>query len=267
MAFEQINRGTTANDGTGDNLREAFRKVNDNFDKTLEEVTTAGVERAYIINADGSQGTKATSEFKDVLEFANLAAFPATGESGKIYVALDTNFTYRWSGSVYVQIGGSSTKEIRAFYPSWNFTTINTWRSWNLNTSNMLVIDANQSLGTGVTPSSFTDSNYLLIQGMKKLKKVTWNCRNPGSIGTQSFELYIRSITFANNTARGNETNAQVLVQELTTIQNISANGYKDNFVISNHALGAITGIQIAYRQTTGTVSVIQGVQLILEFE
>jgi hypothetical protein len=63
MAFEQINRGTTANDGTGDNLREAFRKVNDNFDKTLEEVTTSGVERAYIINADGSQGTKATSDF------------------------------------------------------------------------------------------------------------------------------------------------------------------------------------------------------------
>jgi hypothetical protein len=63
MAFEQINRGTTANDGTGDNLREAFRKVNDNFGKTLEEVITAGVERAYIINADGSQGTKATSEF------------------------------------------------------------------------------------------------------------------------------------------------------------------------------------------------------------
>ena len=40
----------------------------------------------------------------DVLEFANLAAFPATGESGKIYVALDTNKTYRWSGSAYVYI-------------------------------------------------------------------------------------------------------------------------------------------------------------------
>jgi hypothetical protein len=44
----------------------------------------------------------------DVLEFANLAAFPATGESGKIYVALDTNLQYRWSGSAYVQIGGST---------------------------------------------------------------------------------------------------------------------------------------------------------------
>lgn len=40
----------------------------------------------------------------DVLEYANLAAFPETGESGKIYVALDTNKTYRWSGSAYVEI-------------------------------------------------------------------------------------------------------------------------------------------------------------------
>ena len=74
----------------------------------LDKDTTAGVERAYIINADGSQGTKATSEFKDVLEFANLASLPVTGESGKIYLALDTNKTYRWSGSAYVQIGGGS---------------------------------------------------------------------------------------------------------------------------------------------------------------
>ncbi|MDR0580200.1 MAG: hypothetical protein LBG21_06320 [Campylobacteraceae bacterium] len=40
----------------------------------------------------------------DVLEYANLAGFPATGESGKIYVAQDTNKTYRWSGSAYVVI-------------------------------------------------------------------------------------------------------------------------------------------------------------------
>ena len=40
----------------------------------------------------------------DVLEYANLAGFPTTGESGKIYVAQDTNKTYRWSGSAYVII-------------------------------------------------------------------------------------------------------------------------------------------------------------------
>lgn len=50
----------------------------------------------------------------DVLEYANLAGFPVTGETGKIYVALDTNKTYRWSGSAYVEIsaGPSSTDAV-----------------------------------------------------------------------------------------------------------------------------------------------------------
>jgi hypothetical protein len=43
----------------------------------------------------------------DVEEYANLAAFPVTGESGKIYLALDTNLTYRWGGSTYVEISPS----------------------------------------------------------------------------------------------------------------------------------------------------------------
>lgn len=40
----------------------------------------------------------------DILEFPDLASFPVTGESGKIYVAIDTGNGYRWSGSVYVKI-------------------------------------------------------------------------------------------------------------------------------------------------------------------
>lgn len=43
----------------------------------------------------------------DVIEAANVSSFPATGESGKIYVALNTNLTYRWSGSTYVEISPS----------------------------------------------------------------------------------------------------------------------------------------------------------------
>ena len=40
----------------------------------------------------------------DVLEYASVSKFPTTGESGKIYTALDTNKIYRWSGSAYVAI-------------------------------------------------------------------------------------------------------------------------------------------------------------------
>jgi hypothetical protein len=48
----------------------------------------------------------------DVLEAANLAAFPATGETGKIYVALDTNKTYRWSGSAYIYITSGAVDSV-----------------------------------------------------------------------------------------------------------------------------------------------------------
>lgn len=43
----------------------------------------------------------------DVLEYASAAGFPVPGENGKIYVAIDTNLSYRWSGSAYVEISPS----------------------------------------------------------------------------------------------------------------------------------------------------------------
>lgn len=43
----------------------------------------------------------------DVLEFSTLGSFPSPGETGKIYIALDTNLSYRWSGSIYIQIVSS----------------------------------------------------------------------------------------------------------------------------------------------------------------
>lgn len=43
----------------------------------------------------------------DVLEYASLPSFPSTGESGKIYIAQDTNKNYRWSGTKYAEISES----------------------------------------------------------------------------------------------------------------------------------------------------------------
>jgi len=43
----------------------------------------------------------------DVEEYVDYAGFPVTGESGKIYIALDTNLTYRWGGTTYVEISPS----------------------------------------------------------------------------------------------------------------------------------------------------------------
>ena len=70
-------------------------------------------------------GTTAWSDlpyFLDyILEFADLASFPGTGETGKIYVAIDTNKIYHWTGSVYGDVGGSS--DLQAVTDIGNITT------------------------------------------------------------------------------------------------------------------------------------------------
>lgn len=43
----------------------------------------------------------------DVIEVDTFNNLPGTGESGKIYIVQDTNLTYRWSGTDYVEISKS----------------------------------------------------------------------------------------------------------------------------------------------------------------
>lgn len=60
------------------------------------------------LGADGKVPSgQLPSYVDDVLEYDKKPAFPATGETGKIYVAKDTNLTYRWSGTTYVEISPS----------------------------------------------------------------------------------------------------------------------------------------------------------------
>ena len=69
---------------------------------TSEKGAASGV--AELDSGGKVPSSQLPSYVDDVLEYASSASFPATGESGKIYVAQDTNKTYRWSGSAYVEI-------------------------------------------------------------------------------------------------------------------------------------------------------------------
>ena len=60
--------------------------------------------------------TQLPSYVDDVLEFANLAAFPATGETGKIYIATNTNKMYRWSGADYAEISALLKRQADTLY-------------------------------------------------------------------------------------------------------------------------------------------------------
>ena len=74
-----------------------------------ESTANKGVANGYAgLDATGKvPAAQLPSYVDDVLEYANLAGFPAIGETAKIYTALDSNKTYRWSGSAYVEISAS----------------------------------------------------------------------------------------------------------------------------------------------------------------
>ena len=90
-----------------------------NFDNEIENVraeialkldaslkgTANGVAE---LDANGKVLTSQLPSFvDDVIEAENFAVLPNEGETGKIYVTLDNNKTYRWSGSAYVEISAS----------------------------------------------------------------------------------------------------------------------------------------------------------------
>ncbi len=74
-----------------------------------EATANKGQANGYAsLDGDGKvPSAQLPSYVDDVLEYANLAGFPATGSSGIIYVAQDTNKVYRWSGSTYIEISPS----------------------------------------------------------------------------------------------------------------------------------------------------------------
>ncbi|MBX3008605.1 MAG: LamG domain-containing protein [Melioribacteraceae bacterium] len=103
---------------------EAGAEVNNISDVNATHLTDGGVTTLHkhsynnldnlpdlTLKADLVEGkvpsTQLPSYVDDVVEVANYAALPVPGETGKIYVTLDDNKTYRWSGSGYVVISAS----------------------------------------------------------------------------------------------------------------------------------------------------------------
>ena len=83
-----------------------------------EDETNKGVANGYASLDSGGKvpAAQLPAYVDDIVEYANLAAFPGTGTAGVLYVAQDTNKIYRWSGSAYVEVspsaGGASPSDL-----------------------------------------------------------------------------------------------------------------------------------------------------------
>lgn len=74
-----------------------------------ELLYTTDQKKVYIGDGTTAGGNLLSSD--SVQAFADLASFPVAGKAGVIYIAIDTNFTYRWSGSAYIVIGSALTSK------------------------------------------------------------------------------------------------------------------------------------------------------------
>ena len=76
--------------------------ISSTYIKTSQKAVVNGVAT---LDANGKvPSSQLPSYVDDVIEYETLAAFPPEGEVGKIYVALDTNKIYRFSGTQYTVI-------------------------------------------------------------------------------------------------------------------------------------------------------------------
>jgi len=82
----------------------SYDAVNQMLTLTINGVTTDITKIATLDGNGKVPASQLPSYVDDVEEYADFAHFPTTGEADKIYVALDTGFTYRWSGSQYVRL-------------------------------------------------------------------------------------------------------------------------------------------------------------------
>ena len=60
---------------------------------------------ANLTITDGVLAASGGSGSANIVEATTAAGFPATGAGSTLYVATDASRVYRWSGSVYVELG------------------------------------------------------------------------------------------------------------------------------------------------------------------
>lgn len=143
----ELKVGSVTNTEIGylDGVTSAIQTQLDNKISTSQKGVANGVAP---LESDGKiDAAYLPSYVDDVVEYADLASFPVTGTTGKIYVALDTNKTYRWTGSTYVEISSSLSDTLL----STNAFTLGTTRHFAANAQT-----DSTATGADATMSAFT---------------------------------------------------------------------------------------------------------------
>src|SRR5574344_1365234 len=259
-----------------------------NADNTLQgNIDTVQNQVTGIINSKGiangiatldSNGTVPSTQLPsfvdDIIEVSSYANLPTTGETGKIYVTLDTNLTYRWSGTVWTEVSKSlalGETSSTAYSGDKGKSVSDDLDSHTSNKSNPHSVSATQIPLTGYSVGSDTvisSSDTVLtaiekLQGQKdavtnSLNDHKNNTSNPRSVNASQVEITgdaVGSGTIGTSdsvsTARG-KLQGQVNTNATTATDNLTAH---TNNTSNPHSVNASQVNLTGYSASSGTVS------------
>lgn len=162
MAKENINIGVEGNDGTGDSIRDAFRKTNENF-----------TELYAVFGAGGQIGFTSLSDTPNTLGFRNIPISNTTGtalEMRELTGGTGISVSYATAGDITITNTGSDV--VNDLSPSLGGAlNANGFAVGNLLVSDQAAIDFNNIHGTAVTidqlaiTKGYADQRYIKLGG------------------------------------------------------------------------------------------------------
>ncbi len=260
MAQQSLNIGTNANDGTGDNLRAAMIKVNENF---TELYAAPGVSETLLFT--GNEITAARSNDDIVFKPAGTGAvsFPAIRIDDNNIVGTRSNDDINLlpSGTGSVVFGAIKIKG----------TSLSSDDSTTININDGLVVDGTATVtGTALFTGAVNMSSTLDVAGNTTLANIT-------ASGTAALNgtVTIDNLTFNDNII-GTSSNADlrltpggtgtVVISNLTVDSNINITDNTIKTTVSNSNLqlsGASSGtVEVTSGLTTAAITTVGNVDV-----
>lgn len=246
---------TNYNSGTGKTTLDVIQNALALSSAQITDTNTAN----GLVKLDGSSLIPAIllpGFVDDILEFASLAVFPVVGESGKIYIALDTSRQYRWSGTVYTPIlsggvdafNGRTGLVIPALNdyssalientPSGNITANTVQAALNeLDTLKQAKLLTGYTIATAISALSATDT---VLQALGKLD-------------------YKNGQNFKNTGALVNSSNVTLTNIPALTVQCIAGKTYRGTVVGVFRSAAAATGFAFGLAAAGGIAGTLTG--------
>ena len=220
----------------------------------------------------------------DVLEYANLAGMPGTGETAKIYVALDTNKIYRWTGSTYIEVsptvGNADTATKLATSRSISASGDATWTvnfDGSGNSTSILTLANVVSAGTGTkltynSKGLVTSSTTLSESDIPNISwsKITGTPTTASSLGLTDIVPSSRLPNGDNGTDKlvtvgsGGKISSSLITSDVVVVANLSFTGVANTLYILSTDNSTYIWTGSAFTQlsstdaskfTTGTIS------------